>query len=219
MATTLDSVVSYIAPYVLGAPEPLIAQMLRLTCIDFCRRTDTVQRIQAPLDVVAGTQDYAVTVPTDMRLVRVLGAAWQGVWLTPVQPGDVRSDVALRGAAVGTAVPLSGGPRYFFQKALDATSVSLYPIPDTALTGGLLIKASFAPTTTALAVEDQLLTDWLDPIAAGAIARLQAMPRQEFSADSMPRARQYEMGVGAAKRTLITGRITDMGRVQPRRFA
>lgn len=219
MATTLDSALPYIAPYVLGASEPLMLQMLRLACIDFSRRTEVVQRIQAATDIVPGTQDYAVTVPTDMKLVRVLGVAWQGVWLTPIQPGDVRSDVALRGVTIGTAVPLSGAPRHYFQKALDGTTVSLYPIPDTALTGGLLIKAAFAPTIAAASVEDQLLTDWLDPIAAGAIARLQAMPGKEFSADPTLRMREYERGIGAAKRVLVTGRITDMGRVQSRRFA
>lgn len=215
----LDLFLPLVAPVVMGAPEPLLLQALRMACIEFCRRTDTVQCIQAPVAVVAGTQDYAVTVPADMVLVRVLGAAWQGVWLVPVPPDDVTSDVALRGAAIGAAIPLSGAPRHFFQKTPDLSTISLYPIPDVALAGGLLIKASFCPTQAATQVEDALFDEWAEGIAAGAAARVLAIPGQGFTGSPAGPAARFERAVSEAKRQKMFGKMTAGARVQPRRFA
>lgn len=215
----LDLFLPLVAPYVLGAPEPLLVQGLRRACIEFCRRTDIVQRIQAPTNIVSGTQDYAVTIPADMKLTRVLGAAWQGAWLAPVPPGNVTSDVALRGAAIGTATPLSGDPRYFFQKTVDLDTISLYPIPSTLLAGGLLIKAAFCPTQTATTVDDTLFDEWADGIAAGAAAYVLAIPGQGFSGNPAERAGRFERAISEAKRQELLGKMTAGVRVQPRRFA
>lgn len=204
---------------VLGAPEPLVLQALRFACIEFCRRTEVVQRLQVPTNVVAGTQDYVVTVPADMELVRVLGAAYQGFWLTPVAPDDVRSDTALRGADVGIAKVLTGAPQFFFQKQSDLDTISLYPVPDTSVAGGLLVKAAFCPTTTAATVEDQLVDDWAEGIAAGAVARVQSLAGQAFSADPTAARKVFEMAVSSAKRQKMVGKQAAALRVQPRGFA
>lgn len=216
--TSIDAFLPYIVYAVHACPQITIEQAIVRACNDFCRRTDVVQKILSPIDIVAGTSDYAVTTPTDMTLARVMGVAWQGKWLVPVPPDDVQSDVALRSATIGIAVPASGSPQFFFQKTTDLATVSLYPIPDTALSGGLFIKASFAPTLTALTVDDSLLNDWYEDIAAGALARLKAIPGQPWSADPARDAARFEHGVSNAKRQKMFGKLPSATRIQPRSF-
>lgn len=217
--TSLDLFLPFVLPQVPGCTDPLAYDAIRLSCIDFCRRTDIVQRVQAAVNVVAGTQDYAITPPASMAVARILAASWQGVWLTNAPPDDVQSDVALRGADIGAAKVRTGSPECWFQKTPDVATVSLYPIPDTSLTGGLLIKASFSPTLSATTVDDTLYNDWLQEIAAGAIAYLQSMPAQPFTADPRAAKIRFELGVGNAKRQKMFGRSTSASRVQPRLFA
>ena len=216
--TSIDLFLPYILYAVHACPQITAEQAIVRACNDFCRRTDVVQKIQAPTDIIAGTSDYAVIAPTDMTLVRVTGASWQGHWLVPVPPDDVQSDVALRSAAVGIAVPVVGSPRFFFQKTTDLSTISLYPIPDTSLAGALLIKASFAPTPTALTVDDALFTDWYEDIAAGALARLKAIPGTPWSADPSRDAARFEHGVSNAKRQKLFGKQPSASRIQPQGF-
>jgi len=217
--TSLDLFLPLVIPYVYQCPEPAALQALRLAAIDFCKKTDAVQRVIDAADVVAGVEDYTVVAPTNMVLARVLGVGWNGHWLIPLTPGDVRSDVALRGVAVGDAELLTGDPMFFFQKTPQANVVSLYPVPDTALAAGITVKASFFPTMSAGTVDSQLYDDWGEGIAAGALARLKATSGVAYSADPRPDAIRYERAVGEAKRQVQFGKQTNQSRIMPRRFA
>lgn len=214
----LDLFIPFVTYRVMGCPDPTALQAIRSTCIDFCRRTGIVERVLAGVDIVAAQEDYTVIVPTDMSLHRIVGVSWQGTWLTVVPPGDVRSAPALRGVTIGTSVPSSGTPQFYFQKTNEVAAISLYPIPDTALTGGLTIKASFKPLQTATTIDDQLFDEWCDGIAAGAVARLQAVPGLSFSSNSPAARTEYEMAVSAAKRQVLAGKNLNGLRVQPRSF-
>lgn len=218
MSITLESFLPYVIPHVIGCPEPLAIQALRRACIEFCRRTDIVQRIQAPMDATVDTQEYAVTIPADMDMCRVLGVAWNQYWLVPVPPEQAKSGPLLRGADLGTAEALTGPPKFYHLKTPDATSVCVYPLPDSTYAASLLIQASFRPTLSALSVDDSLFDDWLDGVAAGAIYRLKSMPGQPFSADPSADRGDFERAVGEAKRNRVFGRQVSMARVAPRGF-
>lgn len=215
---TLDTFLPFILSQLQSCPDPMATQALRSACIDFCQRTDTVQRIQAPTDVTATFQDYTVGIPANMQLARVLEVAWQGKWLTVVPPDNVTSDVALRGADVGTAQVSRGSPQWFFQKTPDSPVVSLYPIPDTTAIGVLLIKASFKPTQTADTVDDQLFNDWCAEIVHGALAILKAMQGKPWSGDGSSHKTMFERGINAAKRQKFFGKTSNGARVMPRSF-
>jgi hypothetical protein len=211
---------SHVEPYVQGASLPTLIQALRDTCIDFCARTDLVQEIN-PQNVVADQQDYAVeTTPASMhQLARVLGVMWEGKWLVPALPDGVESDVALTGAAIGEVDLVTGDPGYYFQKTPTATSVSLHPIPDTALTAGLTIKASYKPTQAATEVADVLYDEYASQIGAGAAARLMTTPGQPYtSPNAAAFATHYEQGVSEAKRRKMMGQTVHNARVRPVRF-
>lgn len=219
MTKALSLFVPYVLPALPGCSPLLARRAILHACIDFCKQTDAVQKVLTSQDVVATQQDYAVTPPAVSILVRVLGVSWRGVWLDPVAPADVMSGTALTGADIGTdALVERGSPRAFFQKTPEVSTISLHPVPDTALVAGLTIKASFAPTVAATVVDDLLYDNWIDTIAAGAIARLRATPHQPFSGDPSTHAKVYAAGVSAAKHQVFQGKAVSAARVRPRRF-
>ena len=128
----LDALLPYLLPSVIGCSEPLALQTLRATAYDFCARTDLIQRVIVA-DCLLGVQDYVITAPTDMELLRILSVSWQGKLLTPVSPALVQQDIVLRGVTVGTAAPTTASPTWYFQKLPTDSGFSLYPIPDTTL--------------------------------------------------------------------------------------
>lgn len=217
--TALDQFVPFVLPYVNGVGDPAMLKAIRDTCIDFCAQTDLVQRVLAQ-DITATVQDYTPAAPAQMQVVRVLAVMWQGVWFDVVAPDQVMSDVALRGVTIGTAIPLTGSPRCFFQKTPASAAVSLYPIPDTTLVNGLTIKASFTPTNAADSVEDVLYTDYPDTIGQGAAARLMMVPGQTYSSASsaVAFAMAYQRGLSTAKIQKYMGTAMHNLRVRPVRF-
>lgn len=217
MSQTLDAFLPHVLPYAPGCSDLAAYQAIRDAAIDFCRRTGVVQRVSTN-SVVAGTQDYTITVVTDMQLAAVQGAAYQGTWLTPVSPDQVESDTALRGVTIGTAVPQAGTPIFYFQKTPDVAALSLYPIPDTSVTTGLTVKASFMPTQTAATLDDLLLNDYAEAIGAGALTRLLAMPGQMFSGNPAPYLAAYERHINNAKRLKQRGKLPSNLRVNGQRF-
>lgn len=211
----LDSFVPFVLPYVMGAGDPALLKAIRDTCIDFCDRTDLVQRV-TPQNIVANQEDYVVTAPTLMQLARVLAVFWQGRWLDVVVPDDVQSDVALTGVTIGTVQPLTGNPTKFFLKTPTASSVSAYPIPDTALTNGLTIKASFKPTQAADTVEDVLFNEYATEIGFGAAGRLMITPGQTYTSQAATGfLTAYERGVSKAKLRKLFGQNANNARVRP----
>lgn len=216
--TTLDTFLPYVLPYVYGCPDVVALRALRMACTEFCRRTDAVQRVLPAVNVAANTQDYALTPPTDMLLARVLGVGWRDRWLNPVDTSEVQSFLALNGTAIDGVAPTAGDPAYWFQKTPDAATVSLHPIPVKALTAGLFIKASFYPTTSATSVDDWLFTEWVEDIAAGAVAKIRSQPGQPYSGDPMPFQVRFYSAIGQARRMAIQGKGANSLRVRPRSF-
>lgn len=219
MSTTIDSFLPLVLPSVHSCPQPTAELAILQAALDFCKRTDIAQVILAQTNVVAGTQDYPITSPTDLQFARLLGVSWQGNWLTPVMPDDVQSDVAFTNTTIGTAVPTQASPQYYFQKTTDAAVVSLYPVPDTTLVGGLFIKASYTPTQTATTLPDELYNDWANDIAHGAIAILKSISGQPWTGDPAHNRTMFERGINGAKRQKMFGKLPSGARIQPQSFA
>jgi hypothetical protein len=214
--TALTAFLPFVLPHV-AVPDPMALEAIRYAAMEFCRMTDIVQRVSTA-SVVAGTQEYTVTAVSEMQVARILGVGWEGNWLSPVAPEQFTTDVGLRGADIGTATAVVGSPQYYLLKTPSATQFSLYPIPDTALTNGLTVKASFMPTQTATTVEDLLFNEYGKQIASGAVAHLMSLP-QYASAVQPAHAAAFMMGVRHAKERKIFGNQAHNTRVRPRFFA
>jgi len=218
MSVTIESFLPFVLPSVPGCTDPAAIEAIRTAAIEFCKQTDLVQRVST-YNIVAATQDYTVTVPSDMQLARVLGAAHEGTWLESAPPGEVESPTALTGATIGDAVLASGTPWAWFQKTPTAATISLYPVPDTAVTLGLTIKAAFYPTQSCTVVEDVLFNEYVFTIAAGAIARLMATPGMPFTSQLAPvYEKKFRAGTSAGNLHALHGKQTHNLRVRPRSF-
>lgn len=218
MTAALNLFYPWALPHISGVPDPYLDQCIRDACIDFCVMSDAVQRVLTPINVVALTQDYAVTPPSDMLLVRVKFVGMEGVELGPVPTDQVDSATALSGGTVGSDTIDTGTPKWFFQKTPGSTSISLHPVPDVASTAGLVIKASFKPTLTALVVDDLLYNEYAEAIAMGAVARVKATPHQPFTGDPRMYALRFASAAKMARDRASFGQIAGAGRIAARKF-
>jgi hypothetical protein len=169
--------------------------------------------------MLAGVQDYDVDVPSGMTLVGLLGVMARDRWMDGASLESVRSAVALRGN-VGGATVVKGEPTTVFQKTPSEASFSVYPIPASTVADGFTVRAAYAPSRTAMTVPDVLFEDWVEEIAAGAVARLLAMASQPFySAGTAGVFRgQFDVSLRKASIQSRTGLVSSASQVQPVRF-
>jgi hypothetical protein len=176
---SLDLFMPFIEPHVVGAADPLVRQMLVGTLIDFCEKTQVVERTLDFLDAVAGEAEYEFTATGQQEIVQLKRVWFRGVPLNPVAPPHV--------FAVGafTAPTVLGDPRA-------GQKIGLYPTPDKTEVGVLVARASIKPRRSATAVEDVLFDDWVDAIAAGTLARLHDTPAQPYTDPVRAKGKQVE---------------------------
>lgn len=216
---TLDAFLPYILPHALGASDPLAKQCLVRAAQEFCRRTLVIQEVFTTSQAV-GAGEYDVDLPSQSQLLR-LNAVMVGESRAVLEPVvHATLPVALRGAA-GGASPQSGTPTTAYFKTATGKSFWLYPLPAEASTDTVTVRASYAPTLNATSLDDALMDDWLDAMAAGALARLLATKGQPFSDPvmSMAHKQAFEVEVSRGRREGLTGRIVGSPRVQGRSFA
>jgi len=207
---SLDLFIPYVEIHCRGASEPLMLQYLRLSAQEFCQRSQIVQETFLT-GTVAGDDEVSIETPSQQQFVRLHSVQWKNVSLSLVSTDD---------APTHAHESDSGSPRVAYLKAPTTGPISLYPIPDTTESDVLSARASFAPTLTATQVTDVLYTDWMEVIASGAIARLQDIPDQPFSARGPSvHLAKFERGVNAAKHEARRGRLYVSQRVKPVAFA
>lgn len=199
----------YVEPHCPGASIPQMKQALLLSALEFCERSNIVQEI-ATVGTTAGTAEVDVEVPTQQQFVRILSAQYKGDWVYVASTEDA-PNVAYELA--------SGTPRAIYLANPLEGVMTLDPVPDTTESNVLFVRASFAPTLSASQVADTLFDSWVEPIAAGAVARLQSTAG---NATVSPFASQFralfERGVGRASVAARRGRIQGSQRVQARAF-
>ena len=219
MARALSLFYPLVTPYVLGAPNPMIDQALLYSAGELCRESHIVQEI-ATQNVVAGQQDYDVDVPNGFQLSAVI-TVWHGdAELNPAGPSEVHPGTAARGAVGDIAVP-TGSPSTFYQKIPTDPVISLWPVPDTAMAGGLAVRAAFEPSASATTLADVLFDTYAYEVMYGAVAYLANLPGQTFSNVEVGKRfnRMFDDALMKMRMTAKFGQMRRSVRVQARRFA
>jgi hypothetical protein len=214
----LSAFLPYVLPHAAGCTDPMAYQALREAANEFCTRSNIVQQTFT-VGSVAGIGDYDFDVPTDMRLVRLLKVAW-GVdrWLKVNDRADVDNVLALRGSVNGDD-PVQGDPTAAWAQP-DTSTFFVYPLPDRSVDGMFTVTASFAPTDRATQLDDVLFDRWRTGVVAGALAYLQMMPGQPFTAPTFARHRdRFETEIGRAIAEARKGAAMTSTRVKARAFA
>jgi hypothetical protein len=220
VATALSAFFPYVLPHAAQCPIPLAEQAVRVAAMEFCRKTLLVHQI-FKVDVTANAVDYTVTLPTDQKLTRVIKVLVGSKELASVPFSSITSAPALAGAAVGDAVVTPGPATCFFQKDTGVPSFSLYPVPYTTVTGGMVYVAAFEPTETAATVADLLFLHWAREIGYGALAHVLAVAGQPFSDPTLAAvyAGKFEAAKDVGISQMRKGQTTASLAVRPRKFA
>lgn len=145
----------------------------RRACIEFCRRSLVWQVELNPIDVVSGQVTYALEIPEDTELTRVMKVIVNRDEYTPI------NDDA--GQFFGFAP--------YYVSHITSREIDLIRPPQDNIAGGLKIKVALQPTHTAMQVADILYTHYSEAIALGALANLCSIAGRPFSNPQL--AKQY----------------------------
>jgi hypothetical protein len=214
----LNLFLPHIMPYAMGCPKVNARQALVSAAIEFCEQTLLVRATLAAVDLVAGTYTYTPTTPTHEAMVMPVGAWFKGAELAPVAADEIHNPQAFA-ASIPDVEAETGDPREFF--ALTAGQIGLYPIPETSESGVLLVRAALRPTRAATQLEDVLLEDWVETLAAGALYRLHSTAGQAYTdaAQAERRFIEFRRGIQRAKVEASRGRVRGALQVRMRPLA
>lgn len=218
MAKAYEEFFPWVLPEVPGCPEIAAIQAIRDATINFCEMSLAHQVDHDPVGVVAQVADYDLEAPvTGTRVIKVMRAWYKGQELQPGAPDQVR-DPSLYNQSIGGYVTTYSTPKAFTQK--DADTFSLLPIPDQTLASAITMRVALAPLRTSTGCEDFLYEQWVEPIASGAVAKLQLSAGKPYSnpaAAAINQAR-FMQGVNAARQKANRGYTRASLSVQLRRI-
>lgn len=180
MPVEWEQYLSEVMPDVYGCPVRTAEDAIRSAAIEFCDQSRVWREILATdLTLVAGTEDYTLTPPTDALIMGV----------HKIQLYDPVNN----GAPDSRPLPMLAHNHFdFFSKRTDQQdkprhwlgntpdTVRFYPIPDD---GGYTAKvwATLKPTRDSTQGPDFLYNDWEEAIGHGAKAKLLAMSGRDWA--------------------------------------
>ncbi len=212
-----DDFLPWVLTDVPGCPEIVATQAVRDSVINFCELSLIHQVDHDPVSAVAQTADYDLEPPvTGTRIVKIMRAWYKGQELQPGAPDQVR-DPSVYNQNIGGYETTYSTPRAFIQK--DSETFSLLPIPDQSLAGVITMRVALAPLRNTTSCEDFLLERWVEPIAAGAVSKLQLSPGKAYNnpAAAAINLSSFRQGVNAARQQANRGYTRASLSVQMRR--
>lgn len=209
----IESFVNRTVPDVFGCPLPIVEQAVFDSLRDWADKTWTIRSgfsvsVTTLLDTnSAAYVDLLSYMPDEHRIVAIDDFKLNGssVDLYLRQLVLMQNETYLR----------TGSFRYF--DIPDETVVRVYPSVMGDVFDG---EAICVPLETALEVPDNLYNEWVEPIVAGAKARLLRMPQKSWSNPeySLELTRIARRGMCSANRKYNKNRTRTSLRVQPRSF-
>lgn len=179
-----DDFLPHVLPSVVGCPESLAISHVINAARTFCEGTHALQ-VELDLDTVAGQAVYEIALPADQERSRILNVNVDG------------KDYAVANQTTGRR--LARDSRGRVATPLSATSMSLNPVP-AFNDDPILVEIATKPKVSAEACPDAL-GEFMTDIAAGAIATLCALPKQDWT----------DLGTAALQQTVFTDRIAVVG--------
>ena len=201
---------SRVLPHVLGCPEPTAEQAVLDAAIDFCERTLVVQHDLAPVSLVRGRADYALTPPVSTEVAQVMSAWINGNRLHPV----ARKHYGQKSSYEG--IPAS----FVSLVRAETAGLQLLPTPNEDLADALVVRVALRPTRSAVELPDVLLNEWADAVVAGALYRLHDVPAQPYTneAKALSYMQRFYLHCTRAKAEANRGRVVSSMSVNMRSF-
>lgn len=200
----------YVVPEISGCPQLLTVPYIRAAAIDFFGDTGVYTLTLDADNVVAGVASYDITLPANWDVAWVRSVRHNGTLLAPVSENALDQEGANWITATGT-------PLRYLQE--DTASVRLVPIPTTAVSGGLVLRAVLRPSLASTGFStDWVFDGWGEAIASGAKARLLALPGKPWSNPELALYHDslYRKAVGRAIRDSNRSYTRSSGTIQMR---
>lgn len=176
MATSVAEFSKYVRPEVVGCAEPLIEDAVRRGIREFCKDTWILRSDLAPIPLVDGQAEYALTAPTGRDIFSISHVQYYNATseqtrvVYPTSVDVLDSQYAYRTWRLDKGTPL----QYMLNNTL--TTMTLYPIPSPVVSGDTVTPiAVVLPSFTTDTVDDILFTVYGRGIAAYAKAMLMGM--------------------------------------------
>lgn len=162
-------IAEYVRTEAHGAPDFVIERAIRESAIEFCVKTDAYRLEPETVQIIAGIDEYDLTIPNGTELNHIIDIYRNRETLRPVSYSrllEVQGD--------GTQ---KAKPRYYAQR--DNTVFYVAPVPSEK--ESLKVLYSVKPTSSSTTIPDTIGLEYREAIVHGAIFRLQMMSDQPWS--------------------------------------
>ena len=203
--TPYESFFPYIMPEVPGAPEPLVVMAIRNSCIEFCERSLILTRDHDPITMRTKIIDYDLEPPIKETLVIKIQQVWvEGSKIYPLAPDAIRA-AGIYNRLYSEYEENLSTPQFYLQK--DERTITVWPVPDKVYRNGLTLRVALKPTRDSENVDDVLLEDYAEAIAAGALQRLMSSAGKPYTNIQMAAVNKmiFDRGVNLAKLRMNAG--------------
>lgn len=171
----LDALHPYVAPHVMGCPIPVMDHNIRLSAIEFCDKTRWHEEVVF-VTRSGETGLYEAETDSGLEISRITSVAVNG------------KKIDAQTKSTGLRLIAAGSTSAFFI-VVDGAQVQINPAPSAS--DAVQAIAALRPTMTAASISD-VLSEWREAIAGGAIARIAAIPGQDFT---NPDIAVYQKGI------------------------
>jgi len=182
-----------------GCPEQVAINAVRNAAIEFCTMSESWRAELDPLNIAVDEAEYPLDIPSGSQVIilrwgRLIDANGGKSKLTT-------TDEDMLDASEGRLVwrTLTGTVEWIYM--IDESTARIVRIPETAVTNGLIVGVTLAPTRDSYEGPDYLYNKWVEEIAHGAKMRLLNMKTRDWY--NAPAAAQcktaFYRGVNRAK--------------------
>jgi len=172
--------------HVYGAPDPLIELELRRAATEFFKRTRAWMEWIGPVACTEGIREYDIDKPSGTDVITLEKVTLNNI---PVRI------LSYRNSSIGNTTFVGGVPG-----AASPERLTVLLDRDVSTDARLEIQVSLMPSRVATGLPDLMFEYHADSIVAGALARLQRIPKQEFTdlQQSAINAARFEADIGAS---------------------
>ena len=211
MATNFSSFLTGVLPSVPACPRTTAINAVRDAARRLCEDSLAVRKTLTAINTVVGQDIYTLPVTTDMEIIAITYAEYDGVPITPKSPEWLdENDYNWRNAGNGKA-------QYCFMPS--SLQIQLNRKSDSIIAGGLVVEVALKPSITADSCDDSLYIDYKEAVEHGAKHYLMQIPKKEWSDINLSAFHGKHFNFQIQRATAITRRGRNRGSVQsPMRF-
>lgn len=157
-----DALFPYVLPYVRGVPDEIMAQAIRASAIEFCRRSGYIHDTKK-YDLQANVHHYPLETDCNYNIVRIFRVTVKHTW--SYYPTNVKT-------------PWQVGCYTFYLDTPTCLHIKRPPQKDESQ--ALEVETVIAPKQDSCVLDNDLYEYWADGISAGAISRISDIPNTSW---------------------------------------